>query len=87
MPKTKAIWEPDWSKAPRGTIGASFNPDGQAWFWSVRPEIKGSEKRPWDRKWRGPVYSEGYTDMNLKVSGVQRALWEHSYIEAPKGDK
>lgn len=86
MPRSKprTLWSPPWEKAPAGTIGASFNPDGNAWWWSVKPSICGSEKRPWDRKWRGPSYGEGYTDMNLKLDGVHRAMWEHSYVEKPK---
>jgi hypothetical protein len=43
----KALWKVDWSKAPRNTIGACFNPDGKYWFWSIHPEVKGSETKPW----------------------------------------
>ena len=83
----KRIWSPDWSSAPHDTIGASFNADGSAWWWSVKPEIRGSEKRPWDRKWRGPSYGEGYTEMGVRVDGATRSLWEDSWIEKPKVKK
>ena len=84
---SKALWKPDWTKAPPGTIGASFNPDGIAWFWSTKPEIKGSEKRPYDLKWRGPVYSEGYTMIGPVDSKVRKALWKDSWIPNPKAGK
>ncbi len=81
----KPVWNPDWSKAPKDAIGASFNADGVAWFWSVKPSIKGSEKRPWDKKWRGPSYGEGYTEVpDFKATGVQRSMWEYSFVEKPK---
>ena len=84
MAKTKPLWKPDWSKAPQGTIGASFNADGIAWWWSVRPVVCGSEKRPWDLKWRGPIYAEGYTMIGPVPEGTKVALWKESWIERPK---
>ena len=80
----KAIWKPDFSKAPKGTIGASFNADGIAWWWSVKPEVKGSEKRPFDLKWRGPEYAAGYTLMGPVPSNVKLALWKDSWVERSK---
>ena len=82
--KPLPLWAPDFSLAPKGTIGAAFNADGKCWFWSVRPEIKGSEKRPWDKKWRGPVYGEGFTFGGEVKEEVRRAMWEHSWISKPK---
>ncbi len=81
----RQIWKPDWSKAPKDTIGASFNADGQGWWWSVKPEIRATDKRPWDYKWRGPEYGQGYTEMTgVKVTGATRTLWELSWMDAPK---
>jgi hypothetical protein len=83
----KAIWKPDFTKAPRGTIGVSYNPDGKAWWWSVAPEVKGSEAKPWLLLWRGPVYAEGYTlygnieDIDPKA---KKALWKDSWVSNPK---
>jgi len=83
----KMIWKPDWSSAPHDTIGASFNADGSAWWWSVKPEIRGSEKRPNDLKFRGPVYGEGYTDMDYRVPNTIRDFWKDSWVDAPKRSK
>lgn len=81
---TKALWKPDWSKAPSNCIGACFNPDGIGWFWSVKPEIKGSEKRPSDLKWRGPDYGAGYTMIGSVVSPtLAKAEWKNSWIPKP----
>jgi hypothetical protein len=83
MPKAKAptkVWSPDFSLAPSGTIGACFNADGTAWWWSVKPEIEGSEKRPWDLKWRGPEYGIGYSIMGPVPSGTSVARWKESWI-------
>ena len=84
MPKTKALWNPDWSKLPPNTIGACFNSDGIGWAWSVKPEIKGSIKRPNDLKWRGPEYGEGYSMIGLVVSpSFAKAHWKESWIAKP----
>lgn len=83
----KAIWKPDWSRAPKGTIGACFNPDGKFWWWSVLPEVKGSEAKPWLLLWRGPVEREGYTFGGNIPDDVHKALWKDSWIDAPKAKK
>jgi hypothetical protein len=81
----KAVWKPDWAKLPKDTIGASFNSDGIAWAWSVKPEIKGSEKRPNDLKWRGPVYAAGYTMIGPVVTpNFAKDHWKDSWIEKLK---
>jgi hypothetical protein len=85
--KTNAIWNPDFSKAPKGTIGATFNPDGSAWWWSVKPEVKGSEEKPWLLLWRGPVAREGYTRMGSVSADVHKGLWKDSWIPNPKAGK
>ncbi len=84
MPKTKPLWEPNWDSAPKGTIAATFNADGSAWWWNVRPTIKGSEKRPWDLKWRGPVVGEGYAPAGRIPEGVKRGSWKQSYLPRPE---
>jgi hypothetical protein len=81
------LWTPDFSLAPRGTIGACFNADGSAWWWSVKPEVKGSEKRSWDLKWRGPEYSKGFTFYERVPFGTKLALWRDSWVDAPKASK
>jgi len=78
---SKKLWNPDFSKAPKGTIGASFNADGTAWWWSVKPEIKGSEKRPWDLKWRGPVVGDGFTLIGPVPEGTHKAEWKSSWVD------
>ena len=84
----KPIWKgPDWSKAPKGTIGASYNADGKAWFWSVHPEVKGSDAKPWLLLWRGPVYGEGYTFAGNVPEGTKTALWKDSWLDFPKEKK
>ena len=80
----KPLWTPDWSKAPKGTIGACFNPDGKAWFWSVHPEVKGSEQKPWLLLWRGPEYGKGYTFAGEVPEGTHKASWKDSWVPAPK---
>ena len=80
--KNKPLWSPDWSSAPDSTIGACFNADGTAWAWSVRPSIRGSDLRPWDMKWRGPNYGEGYSPLG-KVPSSLRALWRESWVDKP----
>jgi hypothetical protein len=79
----EALWKPEWKSAPKGTVGACFNSDGCAWFWSVKPEIKGSEKRPWDLKWRGPEFGVGYTMIGYPAD-IKRALWKESWLDRPR---
>jgi hypothetical protein len=82
MKEAKPLWKPDWDKAPEGTIGASFNSDSIGWFWSVKPSIRGSEKRPNDLKWRGGTYGEGYTMIGSVVPAAFAKLhWKESWIE------
>lgn len=85
--KPEAIWTPVWSELPPDTIGACFNADGHAWAWSVKPKILGSEKRPWDLKWRGPEYGQGYTEIGPVPAGTPKARWKDSWVDAPKGRK
>jgi len=84
---SKPLWTPDWSRAPRGTIGASFNLDGKYWFWSVHPEVKGSETKPWLLLWRGPVEREGYTFGGTVPEGTYKYSWKYSWLDAPKAKK
>jgi hypothetical protein len=80
--KDKPIWKYDFSSLDASYIGACFNPDGMAWAWKVKPEIKGSEKRPNDLKWRGPSYGEGYKLIGSVVSPVfAKEHWKESWIE------
>ena len=81
------VWSPDFSKAPKGTIGTCFNPDGKAWWWNVLPEIKGSDKRPNHMLWRGPVYAEGYIFAGEISSDVDKSKWRDSWVDAPKAKK
>ena len=85
--KPLPLWAPDFSLAPKGTIGAAFNADGKCWFWSVRPEIKGSAHRSWDLKWRGPEVGIGYTYYDRVPFGTKLGLWKDSWVAAPKANK
>jgi hypothetical protein len=81
----KPLWKCDWSKLPENTIGACFNSDGIAWAWSSKPEIKGSEKRPNDLKWRGASYGEGYTMIGSVVArNFAKLHWKDSWLDKPK---
>jgi hypothetical protein len=51
----------------------------------VKPEVKGSEKKPWLLLWRGPVVAEGYTDAGRVPEGTHLAEWKNSWIDKPKG--
>lgn len=87
MAKNKPAWKPDFSKLPKNVIGACFNADGGAWAWTVKPELKGSEKRPHDIKWRGPEYGQGYIGIGMVPSDVDKKQWRSSWIDAPKRRK
>jgi hypothetical protein len=86
MPKSKKpLWHCDWSKAPSDCIGACFNADGIGWYWSTLPEIRGSEKRPSDLKWRGETYGEGYTMIgNVVGRDFAKLHWKDSWLDKPK---
>lgn len=77
----KPLWSVDFDFLPEDIIGATFNRDGTAWGWSVKPEIKGSEKRPNDLKWRGPVVGEGYICLGTIDASVDKSKWKDSWIE------
>lgn len=77
----KAIWKPSFTGLPENVIGASFNRDGTAWAWTVKPEIKGSEKRPNDLKWRGPVVGEGFLCIGTVGSSVDKSQWKESWVD------
>jgi hypothetical protein len=83
--ESKALWRCDWQKLPSNAIGACFNADGIAWAWTVKPMIRGSEKRPSDLKWRGPEYGAGYTRIGMVVGkDFARKHWQESWLDRPK---
>lgn len=77
----KKVWNPSFSDLPEDVIGACFNRDGTAWAWTVRPEIRGSEKRPNDLKWRGPEYGKGFTLIGKVNPGVDKSKWKESWVD------
>jgi hypothetical protein len=79
--KSKPIWNPDFSNLPSNIIGACFNPDGVAWAWGVKPEIKGSEKKPFDLKWRGSEYGRGYVLLGPVNPDVDKSKWKESWVD------
>jgi hypothetical protein len=80
----KPLWKPNWASMPDDTVGACFNSDGIAWAWSEKPEIRGSDKRPNDLKWRGPTYASGYTlNGSVVTPNYARSFWKDSWIDKP----
>ena len=86
MSNKKPLFKVDWSKLPKDVIGACYNSDGVAWAWNVKPEIKGSEKKPDDLKWRGPTYAAGYTLIDPVIASrtLAKETWKDSWQDKPK---
>ncbi len=84
MPKNpKPLWTPDWSNAPKGTIGCAFNRDGIPWWWTVKPSLQVGGKYG-DVKWRGPEIGKGYDGpAGERVDADIRKLWKSSWVEKP----